>query len=95
MTRSARGRIAQLINRSNQFNLTTRRYSETEIAAMEAHPNVFALQVRLADRFGDNGMISVVICRDREDIWEVDTWIMSCRVLGRRVEEAVLAGLTC
>jgi len=89
--RSGRGRIAQLINRSNQFNLTTRRYSETEIAAMEADASVFTLQVRLADRFGDNGMISVVICRERADVWEVDTWIMSCRVLGRRVEEAVLA----
>ncbi len=88
---SGRGRIAQLINRSNQFNLTTRRYSEHEIAAMEADPSLFTVQVRLADRFGDNGMISVVICRDREETWEVDTWVMSCRVLGRRVEEAVLA----
>jgi FkbH-like protein len=88
---TGRSRIAQLINRSNQFNLTTRRYSENEVAAMEADPGVFTLQVRLADRFGDNGMISIVICRDREDSWEVDTWVMSCRVLGRRVEEAVLA----
>jgi FkbH-like protein len=88
--KSARGRIAQLVNRSNQFNLTTRRYSETEIAALETDPTAFTLQVRLADRFGDNGMISVVICRERDDVWEVDSWIMSCRVLGRRVEEAVL-----
>ncbi|HXW27380.1 MAG TPA: HAD-IIIC family phosphatase, partial [Xanthobacteraceae bacterium] len=86
-----RGRVAQLINRSNQFNLTTRRYSESEIARMEADPGLFALQVRLADRFGDNGMICVVICRDAGPTWEVDTWVMSCRVLGRRVEEAVLA----
>jgi FkbH-like protein len=88
---SGRSRIAQLINRSNQFNLTTRRYSDNEIAGMEADPGLFTLQVRLADRFGDNGMICVVICRDRPDAWEVDSWIMSCRVLGRRVEEAVLA----
>ena len=85
-----RSRTAQLINRSNQFNLTTRRHSESEIAGMEADPSLFTLQVRLTDRFGDNGMICVVICRDREDAWEVDTWVMSCRVLGRRVEEAVL-----
>jgi FkbH-like protein len=89
--KAGRSRITQLINRSNQFNLTTRRYSENDIAAMEADPSVFTLQVRLADRFGDNGMISVVICRDADDAWEVDTWIMSCRVLGRRVEEAILA----
>jgi FkbH-like protein len=89
--KAGRGRVAQLINRSNQFNLTTRRYSENEIAAIEADPRAFTLQVRLADRFGDNGMISVVICRERDDVLEVDTWVMSCRVLGRRVEEAVLA----
>jgi FkbH-like protein len=89
--KAARSRIAQLINRSNQFNLTTRRYSESEIARMEDEAGLYTLQVRLADRFGDNGMISVIICRDRDDVWEVDNWIMSCRVLGRRVEEAVLA----
>jgi FkbH-like protein len=86
-----RGRIAQLINRSNQFNLTTRRYSESEIARMESDPGLFTLQMRLADRFGDNGMICAVVCRDADAAWEVDTWVMSCRVLGRRVEEAVLA----
>jgi len=85
-----RARIAQLINKSNQFNLTTRRYSEAEVAAAERDPDCFTLQVRLADSFGDNGMISVVICRGRAQDWDIDTWLMSCRVLGRRVEEAVL-----
>lgn len=85
-----RGRIAQLINKSNQFNLTTRRYSEAEVAAMEADPGLFTLQVALVDRFGDNGMISVLICRDAGSEWEIDTWLMSCRVLGRCVEAAVL-----
>ena len=56
-----RVRIAQLINKSNQFNLTTRRYSESEVEAFENDPAKFCLQIRLADRFGDNGMISVVI----------------------------------
>ena len=56
-------RIVQLINKSNQYNLTTRRYTEPEVAAAENDPAVFTLQVRLADVFGDNGMISVVICR--------------------------------
>jgi FkbH-like protein len=87
-----RSRIAQLVNKSNQFNLTTRRYSEIEIAAFEADPAAFTLQVRLEDTFGDNGMISVIICRsDSSQEWQIDTWLMSCRVLGRRVEQMVLA----
>ena len=86
-----RARITQLINKSNQFNLTTRRYSEEEVIRFESDPNILSLQVRLRDRFGDNGMISVVICRWTDSsVGEIDTWLMSCRVLGRRVEEAVL-----
>lgn len=85
-----RTRIAQLINKSNQFNLTTRRYSEAEVAQFEADAGIHDLQVRLADRFGDNGMISVILFRKGIDEWTCDTWLMSCRVLGRRVQEAVL-----
>ncbi len=86
-----RARIVQLINKSNQYNLTTRRYTEPEILEVERDPKVFTLQVRLADIFGDNGMISVVICRDAgNETWEIDTWLMSCRVLGRKVEHMVL-----
>jgi FkbH-like protein len=86
-----RSRIAQLINKSNQFNLTTRRYTEAEVAALEADAEVFTLQARLTDVFGDNGMISVVICRpDGAGRWRIDTWLMSCRVLGRKVEDMVL-----
>lgn len=85
-----RGRITQLINKSNQFNLTTRRYTEAQVEEAEKDADAFTLQVRLADTFGDNGMISVVVCRRRGDDWHVDTWLMSCRVLGRRVEHAVL-----
>ena len=89
-----RERIAQLIAKSNQFNLTTRRYSVAEVAALEGDPAVWTCQVRLADRFGDNGMISVVIARAvGGDTWDIDTWLMSCRVLGRRVEEMVLGEL--
>jgi FkbH-like protein len=96
---TGRARIVQLINKSNQYNLTTRRYTEPEVVEAESAPGVFTLQVRLADIFGDNGMISVVICRpttpDRGDpaTWEIDTWLMSCRVLGRRVEHMVLREL--
>lgn len=85
-----RSRIAQLVGKSNQFNLTTRRYSEADVASLEASPEHFTLQVRLTDAFGDNGMISVIICRKADREWEIDTWLMSCRVLGRCVEEAVL-----
>jgi FkbH-like protein len=88
-----RKRIAQLINKTNQFNLTTRRYSEAEVEAMESDASLFTLQVRLEDKFGDLGMIGVVICRPsgEDGAWDIDTWLMSCRVLGRRVEEAMLA----
>ncbi len=88
---TGRARIVQLINKSNQYNLTTRRYTEPEVVEAEKDPEVFTLQVRLADIFGDNGMISVVICRPGEvRVWEIDTWLMSCRVLGRKVENMVL-----
>jgi FkbH-like protein len=88
---TGRARIVQLINKSNQYNLTTRRYTDPEVAEAENDPAVFTLQVRLADIFGDNGMISVVICRPAQaGVWEVDTWLMSCRVLGRKVENMVL-----
>jgi FkbH-like protein len=88
-----RARIAQLISKSNQFNLTTRRYTEAQVAQIEDDPDCFTLQVRLVDAFGDNGMISVIICRREASIWQIDTWLMSCRVLGRRVEQAVLQEL--
>jgi FkbH-like protein len=86
-------RIAQLINKSNQFNLTTKRYNEDELRQMMADPNVAGLQLRLLDRFGDNGMIAVVILRREGGIGVIDTWLMSCRVLGRKVEEATLTVL--
>lgn len=91
---TGRERITQLINKSNQFNLTTRRYTEAEVAEVEADPHAFTLQIRLIDTFGDNGMISVVIATDGEPgVWEIDTWLMSCRVLGRKVEQMVLREL--
>lgn len=83
-------RITQLINKSNQFNLTTRRYTEAEVEAFEKSPSMHTLQMRLTDRFGDNGMIAVVICRQAGADWRIDTWLMSCRVLNRQVERATL-----
>jgi FkbH-like protein len=87
---SARARVAQLINRSNQYNLTVRRYTEDQLAQMESDSSVACFSARLRDRFGDNGIISVVICHDRGEHWYIDTWLMSCRVLGRQVERALL-----
>jgi FkbH-like protein len=88
---TGRARIVQLINKSNQYNLTTRRYTDPEAAAAQDDPDVFTLQVRLTDTFSDNGMISVVICRPgAPGVWDIDTWLMSCRVLGRMVEHMVL-----
>lgn len=88
--RQGLARIAQLINKSNQFNLTTRRYTEPEVEALIDDQDALTMQVRLVDDLGDNGMISVIICRRHGKRWLIDTWLMSCRVLGRRVEEAVL-----
>jgi FkbH-like protein len=92
-----RQRITQLINKSNQFNLTTRRYTEQEIATLETAAADFTMQVRLKDKFGDSGMIGVIIACALEDTtiptWDIDTWLMSCRVLGRNVENAMLDAL--
>ncbi|MGH7210439.1 MAG: HAD-IIIC family phosphatase, partial [Acetobacteraceae bacterium] len=83
-------RIVQLINKSNQFNLTTRRYTDEDVLAVMDDPAAFGLQLRLTDRFGDNGIIAIVIGRLREHDIEIDTWLMSCRVLGRQVEPTTL-----
>lgn len=87
---AGRARIVQLISKSNQFNLTTKRYSEVDVKNIEEDSSYFTRQIRLTDALGDNGMISVIICKKNAAIWEIDTWLMSCRVLGRRVEEAAL-----
>jgi len=85
-----RPQIVQLINKSNQFNLTTRRRQEAGVEPIEASPTQLGLSFRLEDCFGDNGMISVVILSFEEDTARIDTWLMSCRVLGGAVEVAVL-----
>ncbi len=84
-----RQRITQLINKTNQFNLTTKRYTESEILQFQHDCNVMTLQVRMKDRFGENGMVSVVICKKGASNWHIDTWLMSCRVIKRKLEEAV------
>jgi FkbH-like protein len=83
-------RLSQLINKSNQFNLTTRRRSEAEVIAVMNDPEQIGYSVRLKDRFGDHGLISIVIGKKNGATMHVDTWLMSCRVLKRQVEEEVL-----
>jgi FkbH-like protein len=89
-----RPRIAQLINKSNQFKLTSKRYSEPAVAAIESDPTKHTFQTRLRDRFGDFGLIGIMITDVMSDgSWDIDTWLMSCRVLGRKVEWSMLNAL--
>lgn len=88
-------RITQLVNKSNQFNLTTRRYTQEQIRTFAEDPACITRCFRLRDRFGDNGLIGVMIGRlhpERREL-EIDTWLMSCRVLGRRMEELMCGEL--
>lgn len=85
-------RFTQLINKTNQFNLRTRRYSESEIAELAADPNSLLMRVTLKDKFSDYGIISALILkRDiRNQTLFIDTWVMSCRVFQRRLEHEVM-----
>lgn len=86
-------RIAQLTNKSNQFNLTTRRFTQAEIQSMAEDGRYVTLYGRLADKFGDNGVVSVVIGEIKEDGLDVILWLMSCRVLKRDMEYAMMDAL--
>lgn len=82
-------RITQLINKTNQFNLTTRRCTSAEVEAFAVDPACVTLYGRLADKFGDNGLVSVLIGRVADSSLEIFLWLMSCRVLNRDMEVAV------
>ena len=82
-------RVVQLINKTNQFNTTTRRYAGDEIARIMEEPDAVTLQFRLLDRVGDNGLVSTMILRptpDDDEVLEIENWVMSCRVFGRELE---------
>jgi FkbH-like protein len=82
-------RIVQLINKTNQFNTTTRRYTSEEITNLGNQPSALTVQFRLVDRIGDNGLVSTMILRSapgQDDVLEIENWVMSCRVFGRRLE---------
>lgn len=83
-------RIAQLTNKSNQFNLTTRRYSPAEIEETARDPKKIALYGKLSDRFGDNGVVAVTIGSVEGETLSIELWLMSCRVLKREMELAML-----
>ena len=83
-------RIAQLTNKSNQFNLTTLRCSEDEIRAMAENPDWLCLYGKLADKFGDNGVVTVVAGEQQGETLHLRLWLMSCRVLKRGMEDAMM-----
>ena len=86
-------RVVQLTNKTNQFNLTTRRYTLAEMEAVLDDPAALGLYGRMADRFGENGIVSVVLGRRAGDELALDLWLMSCRVLKREMEFAMLDAL--
>lgn len=90
-TAETRARIVQLIGKTNQFNLTTRRHSEADLAAGVSSGDQTVAWIRVADRFGDHGLIGVAILRAVEGVGIVDTFLMSCRVMNRRVEHALMS----
>lgn len=83
-------RIAQLTNKSNQFNLTTKRMTQAEVEQMAQDPEYITLYGKLKDKFGDNGVVSLVIGKKNGDTLELILWLMSCRVLKRDMEQAML-----
>jgi len=85
-------RATQLINKTNQFNLTTRRRTEDEVKTLSTDHSAFTLTARLSDKFGDLGLIAVAICTEtKEKSWSIENLLMSCRVLNRGVEEAFMS----
>ena len=84
-------RVAQLTQKTNQFNLTTRRYTETAVAELAARDDAEVFSIRITDTFNDNGITGVAILRYTSQCCEIDTFLLSCRVIGRSVETALLS----
>jgi FkbH-like protein len=83
-------RTAQLLGKTNQFNLTTRRHSAGDVEQMARQPGAQAWALRVRDRFGDAGVVGVVLCRAEGTDCVIDSFLLSCRVIGRSVESALL-----
>lgn len=86
-------RVAQLTQKTNQFNLTTKRYHEQQIVEMTTRRGWNIYSVRVKDRFGDNGLVGVCITHDADDVCEIDSFLLSCRVIGRTIDTAMLSFL--
>ena len=83
-------RVVQLINKTNQFNVTTKRYTQAEVEKIAADPNNAIYVVYSSDKYGDSGLISVIILIGSEVDVRIDTFLMSCRVMGRKLEDVIL-----
>jgi FkbH-like protein len=86
-------RLVQLIGKTNQFNLTTRRHSQAQVEGFIQDPACIHFSVRLRDRFADHGLVALLIAKQNDSSVEIDTWLMSCRVIGRSLEKTMLAYL--
>ncbi|NYC93870.1 FkbH-like protein [Clostridium acetobutylicum] len=83
-------RVAQLTQKTNQFNLTTKRYFENDIENFMRDENCLVLSISVKDKFGDNGICGVGIIKKENNIWDIDTLLLSCRVMGRKIEYAIM-----
>jgi FkbH-like protein len=93
VTPASLARISQLTQKTNQFNLTTKRYTEQQISELASRPDHEVFSIRVRDRFGDHGLVGIAITRDHAETCEIDTFLLSCRVIGRTVETALLSYL--
>src|SRR3989338_7054276 len=84
-------RISQLAQKTNQFNMTTKRYMEEDIKKFSEDKNFLVFSVKVEDKFGDNGITGAAIVKKSKDAWNIGTFLLSCRVIGRKVEETLLA----
>ena len=90
---SSLSRVAQLTQKTNQFNLTTIRYTESEVGGRMTDTAWLQTSIQVRDSFGDNGIVGVVFAREDGGALDVDTFLLSCRVIGRTIETAMLAHL--
>lgn len=86
-------RASQLTRKTNQFNVTTKQYGEESMRSVAETPGWSIWTVNVADRFGDNGLVGILITHTEREVCEIDTLLLSCRVIGRKIESAILAHL--
>ena len=84
-------RLAQLTQKTNQYNMTTRRYTEEDIRSFAEQDGCRVIALNVKDKFGDNGLTGMCILKKDDSIWEIDSWLLSCRIIGRKIEDVFLA----